>query len=255
MEFFKLGFLAFNLIDLLDILIVAILFFLLYKALKNTIAIQILIGMIIILALQFITEAIHLKSLNWIINTIWDVWLIAFIVLFQPELRKLLLIITKSSVLSFFVKPKLTKYYDEIIESIIELSEKHIGALIVFTKNQNVQMTVDTGIPIEAVVSKELIMSIFNVKSPLHDGAIIVEGDMIVAARCILPLSSMTRYGNKNLGTRHRAALGLSEQSDAIILVVSEETSGISLCQAGEMTLNIKHDELYQILKMRLSDE
>jgi len=255
MELFKIGFLSFTLLDLIDILIVTVLFYWIYKALKNTIAIQILIGMIIILGLQFLTEAIHLKSLNWIINTIWNVWLIAFIVLFQPELRKMLLIITRSPIFKLFVKPRISKYLDEIIEAVIELSEKHVGALIVFSKAQNVQMTVDTGIPIQAIVSKELIISIFNVKSPLHDGAIIIDNNMIIAARCVLPLSSVTKYGNKNLGTRHRAALGLSEQSDAIILIVSEETGGISIAQAGELILNISEKELSSILMYRLLDE
>jgi len=211
--------------------------------------------MIIILGLQFLTEANHLKSLNWIINTIWNVWLIAFIVLFQPELRKMLLKITRSPIFKLFVKPRISKYLDEIIEAVIELSEKHVGALIVFSKAQNVQMTVDTGIPIQAIVSKELIISIFNVKSPLHDGAIIIDNNMIIAARCVLPLSSVTKYGNKNLGTRHRAALGLSEQSDAIILIVSEETGGISIAQAGELILNISEKELSSILMYRLLDE
>lgn len=254
-DLFKIGFLNVSVIDLLDITIVATLFYWIYTSLKNTIAIQILIGMIIILGLQFITEAIDLKSLNWIINTIWNVWLIAFVVLFQPELRKLLLMITRSPIFNLFVKAKLSEYIDDVIEATIELSEKHVGALIVFTKTQNVQMTVDTGIPLQAVISKELIMSIFNVKSPLHDGAVIIENNMMVAARCVLPLSSVTKYGNKNLGTRHRAALGLSEQVDSLILIVSEETGGISIAQGGELTLNISDKELASIIKFRLSEE
>ncbi|HRP01675.1 MAG TPA: diadenylate cyclase CdaA [Candidatus Kapabacteria bacterium] len=254
-DLFKIGFLTVSLIDVLDITIVATIFYWIYKALKNTIAIQILIGMIIIMGLQFITEAIDLKSLNWIINTIWNVWLIAFIILFQPELRKLLLLITRSPIFNLFVKTKLSEYIDEVIDAVIELSEKHVGVLIVFTKTQNVQMTVGTGIPLQAVISKELIMSIFNVKSPLHDGAVIIENNMMVAARCVLPLSSVTKYGTKNLGTRHRAALGLSEQVDALILIVSEETGGISIAQGGELTLNISEKELSSIIKFRLSED
>jgi len=242
-------------IDLLDIGIVATLFYWVYRALRNTIAIQILLGMVIILGLQFFTEAINLRSLNWIINTIWNVWLIAFVVLFQPELRKMLLIITRSPIFRLFVKPKISRYLDDVIEAIIELAEKHVGALIVFTKSQNVQMTVDTGIPLQAVISKELILAIFNVKAPLHDGAVILDNNMIVAARCILPLSSATKYGSKNLGTRHRAALGLSEQVDSLILIVSEETGGISIAQGGELTLNISEKEFSNILKFRLAEE
>jgi diadenylate cyclase len=253
MTLFKIGFLTFTLIDLFDIIIVALIIYWIYRALKNTVAVQILFGMVIIIGLQFITEAVNFKSLNWILRTISDIWLIAFIILFQPELRKLLMIIVRSPIFRVFVKPKISETVDEVIEAAIEMSEKHIGALIVFTRSQNVQMTVDTGIPLQSMVSKELLLSIFNTKSPLHDGAVIIDNNMIVAARCVLPLSSQTKFGNKNLGTRHRAALGLSEQADTIVLVVSEETGGISISESGDMTLNIQHDEIGEILTNRLS--
>ncbi|PKL86869.1 MAG: TIGR00159 family protein [Ignavibacteriae bacterium HGW-Ignavibacteriae-1] len=253
MTLFKIGFLTFTLIDLFDIIIVALIIYWIYRSLKNTVAVQILFGMVIIIGLQFITEAVNFKSLNWILRTISDIWLIAFIILFQPELRKLLMIIVRSPIFRVFVKPKISETVDEVIEAAIEMSEKHVGALIVFTRSQNVQMTVDTGIPLQSMVSKELLLSIFNTKSPLHDGAVIIDNNMIVAARCILPLSSQTKFGNKNLGTRHRAALGLSEQADTIVLVVSEETGGISISESGDMTLNIQHDEIGEILTNRLS--
>jgi diadenylate cyclase len=253
MTLFKIGFLTFTLIDLFDIIIVALIIYWIYRALKNTVAVQILFGMVIIIGLQFITEAVNFKSLNWILRTISDIWLIAFIILFQPELRKLLMIIVRSPIFRVFVKPKISETVDEVIEAAIEMSEKHIGALIVFTRSQNVQMTVDTGIPLQSMVSKELLLSIFNTKSPLHDGAVIIDNNMIVAARCVLPLSSQTKFGNKNLGTRHRAALGLSEQADTVVLVVSEETGGISISESGDMTLNIQHDEIGEILTNRLS--
>ncbi|MBE2190002.1 MAG: diadenylate cyclase CdaA [Desulfobulbaceae bacterium] len=253
MTLFKIGFLTFTLIDLFDIIIVALIIYWVYRSLKNTVAVQILFGMVIIIGLQFITEAINFKSLNWILRTISDIWLIAFIILFQPELRKLLMIIVRSPIFRVFVKPKISETVDEVIEAAIEMSEKHIGALIVFTRSQNVQMTVDTGIPLQSMVSKELLLSIFNSKSPLHDGAVIIDNNMIVAARCVLPLSSQTKFGNKNLGTRHRAALGLSEQADTIVLVVSEETGGISISESGDMTLNIQHNEIGEILTNRLS--
>jgi diadenylate cyclase len=253
MTLFKIGFLAFTLVDLFDIIIVALIIFWIYRSLKNTVAVQILFGMVIIIGLQFITEAVNFKSLNWILRTISDIWLIAFIILFQPELRKLLMIIVRSPIFRVFVKPKISETVDEVIEAAIEMSEKHVGAIIVFTRSQNVQMTVDTGIPLQSMVSKELLLSIFNTKSPLHDGAVIIDNNMIVAARCVLPLSSQTKFGAKNLGTRHRAALGLSEQADTIVLVVSEETGGISISESGDMTLNIQHDEIGEILINRLS--
>jgi diadenylate cyclase len=255
MELFKIGFFVFNLIDMLDIMFVSFLFYWIYKSLRNTIAIQILLGMVIILGLQFITEASNLRALNWILRTISDVWLLAFIILFQPELRKMLMIITRNPIFKLFVKSKISETLDETIEATIELAEKHIGALIVFSRTQNVQMTVDTGIPLQAVISKELLMSIFSTKSPLHDGAVIMDNNMVVAARCVLPLSSITKFGVKNLGTRHRAALGLSEQVDSIVLIVSEETGGISIAQGGELTLNIPEKEIYRVLKARFAED
>jgi diadenylate cyclase len=254
MDLFKIGFLTITTFDLLDIGIVATLFYYLYKSLKNTVAVQILFGMVIIIALQFITEASNFRSLNWILRTISDVWLLAFVVLFQPELRKMLLIITRSPIFRLFVKPKISESLDEIVDAVKELSSKHIGALIVFTRSQNIQMTVDTGVPLQAAISKELFMAIFNTKSPLHDGAVIINNDIILAARCVLPLTSVTKYGNKNLGTRHRAGLGLSEQVDTLVIIVSEETGGISIAQSGELILNIPDDQLFSIITSKLYD-
>ncbi len=253
-ELFKIGFLAFTLIDLLDITIVAILFYWLYKALKDTVAVQILFGLVIIIGLSFITEAATLRSLNWILRTISDIWLLAFVILFQPELRKLLMLITRSPLFKLFVKSKISETIDEVIDSVQEMSEKHTGALLVFPRSQNVQMTIDTGIRLQAAVSRELIVSIFNTKSPLHDGAVIIDNQMVLAARCVLPLSQVTKHKGKNLGTRHRAGLGLSEQVDAVILIVSEETGGISIADSGDLTLNIPIENLPTVLSAKLAD-
>lgn len=252
-ELFNIGFLKVTIIDIADIVIVAILFYYVYKALKNTIALQILFGMVIIIALSFITEAINLKGLNWILRTISDIWVLAFVILFQPELRKLLLLITRSQLFQIFVKSKISETIDEVVDAAIECSEKHIGALIVFTRTQNVQMTIDTGIKLQATVSHELLLSIFNTKSPLHDGAVIIDNQMATAARCVLPLSTTTKIGRKNLGTRHRAGLGLSEQVDAVVLIVSEETGWISIAERGDLILNIDADHLHSILSEKLS--
>lgn len=152
-DIFSVGFLTFTLFDLLDISLVAFLFYWLYKPLKNTIAVQILFGLIILIGLKFISEAVDLKSVNWILNTVTDIWLIGFLILFQPELRRLLLIITKAPIFQLFVKSKIEEILDPIIDATKEFSEKHIGALMVFPRNQSVQMTMDTGIPIGARVS------------------------------------------------------------------------------------------------------
>lgn len=251
-ELFKIGFLTFSLIDLIDIFVVAALFFWLYRALKDTIAVQILFGMVILIGLSFITEAVNFKSLNWILRTIADIWLLAFVILFQPELRRLMLMITSSPLFRLFVRSRISETIDEVSDAAVELSEKHIGALVVFTRAQNVEMTVDTGVKINAQVSRELLISIFNTKAPLHDGAVIIHNQTIVAARCVLPLSGATKASGRNLGTRHRAGLGLSEQIDALVLIVSEETGSISIAERGELTVDIPKDKLLSILKARI---
>lgn len=252
-ELFKIGFLSFQLTDLVDIAIVAAIVFGTYKALKGTVVIQILIGLVIIIALSFITESAQLKSLSWLLKTIRDIWLLVFVILFQPELRRLLLLITRSPIFKLFVKSKISETIDEVLEAAIEMSEKHIGALIVFTRSQKVQMTVDSGVPIRSQVSSELLLSIFNVKSPLHDGAVIIDNDVIMAARCVLPISSITKIGNRNLGTRHRAALGLTEQVDAVVLIVSEETGDVSIAEGGKLNIGVKKEDLPTVLGAKLS--
>jgi len=254
-ELFRIGFLSFTLVDLLDIGIVAVLFYAVYRVLRDTVAVQILLGLVLILGVSFITEAVNLKSLNWILRAISDVWLIAFIILFQPELRRVLLIITRSRLFRLFIRTNIAETVDEVIDAAKELAEKHIGALIVFIRSQNVKMTIDTGIPLQAMVSKELLVSIFNPRSPLHDGAVIIENQVMIAARCVLPLSTTTKISTHNLGTRHRAALGICEQSDAVVLVISEETGGISIAHEGKLITDISIQRLPSLLAEHLSDE
>jgi|APTNR8051073442_1049403.scaffolds.fasta_scaffold02169_6 diadenylate cyclase len=255
MELFRIGFLSVTLIDLADIALVAIIFYWVYKAMRDTIAVQILFGLVILIGLQFITEAVNLSSINWILETIQDIWILAFIILFQPELRKMLLLLTRTPFFMFFMKTKVSESFDTVYEAVSEMSDKHIGALLVFPRSQNVKMTIDTGIPLQATLSTELLLSIFSTKSPLHDGAIVIDGNIIAAARCVLPLSSETKYEGRNLGTRHRAALGLTEQIDAVVLIVSEETGWISIADSGELMLNVPKEKLIKTLKNKLEDE
>jgi diadenylate cyclase len=251
---FKIGFLEFTLIDLIDVVLVTLIIGGIYYALKNTIAIQILFGLIILIFFSFITEAVNLRAVSWILKTILNIWLIGFIVLFQPEIRKALVLLTRSRMFSVFLKPEISQTLDEIVDAVKEMVSKRIGALIVFPKSQNVQMTIDTGIPLQATVSKELILSIFNTKSPLHDGAVIIDGQTITAARCILPLSSVSKWEGRNLGTRHRAGLGLSEQVDAVVLIISEEIGSISIAYRGSLKLNIPVEDLQNNLMKLLTE-
>lgn len=252
-ELFKISFLNITVLDILDILVVTIVLHFLYQTTKNTIAVQIFFGIVAILGLYFLTETLHLKLLNLILRTLSGIWLLAFIILFQQEIRRLLLVIVRSRLFSFFSRSQLIETIDEVVKAVIEMSEKHIGTLLVFTRSTNIKMTIETGIPIQAKLTKELLLSIFNTKSPLHDGAVIIQGTTIEAARCILPLSLTTRYQGKHLGTRHRAAMGISEQADVLVVVVSEETGRISIIEEGLFIPGVTPANLDTVLSERLS--
>lgn len=248
LELFRIGFLSVTIVDILDIVAVAAIIYALYRSLRATVAVQILFGLLALVLISFLVSSMNMKALSWVINSIMSVWLIAFIILFQPELRRLLTGITQTRLFQIFYPNTFTQTIDEVIEAAKELSEKHIGALIIFTRGQNIKVTIETGIPLKAVVSSELLVSIFNPRSPLHDGAVVIEGSTIVAARCILPLSNQRKFGGRNLGTRHRAALGISEQSDVLTLVISEETGAISLADRGQLMSNIPIEQLRERL-------
>jgi diadenylate cyclase len=252
-EIFKIGFLQITFLDLLDLVLLFVIFYWMYNLLKDTVAVQILFGLVLLIFMTFISEMINLRAINWLLKAVMGVWLLAFIILFQPELRRVLLRLSNLPFLRFFLRTNLTQTIDEVISAVKEMSENHIGGLIVFVRSQNVEMNVDTGVPIGARVSKELLLSIFNPKSPLHDGAVLIEGSNLLFAKCILPLSTVTKLEGRLLGTRHRAALGLSEQTDALVLVVSEETGWISIAESGTFIFNIPKNKIESILSEKLS--
>jgi len=251
-ELFKIGFLRITLIDVVDILIVSVIIRQLYIWMKGTIAAQIFLGLLFLVLLSFISELINLKLLNWLLKFISDVWVLAFIILFQPELRRLLMLVGNNPLFRLVFKPNVTAVIDEIVEAVGEMSQKQIGALIVLPRQTGIRSIVETGVPIQAKVTKELLLTIFFPRSPLHDGAVVISGDRVEAAACTLPLSPQLRIGNFLLGTRHRAALGLSEISDAIVIVVSEETGTISVAEAGKLTRGLSPEGLRKKLLAEL---
>ncbi len=251
---FSIGFLQFTLVDAIDVVLAALILYWVYRALRATVAIQILIGLLFLVAVSFVVNSANMKALSWIVNAITNIWLLAFIVLFQPELRRILTALTRTRLFRLFVRLNINQTIDEVIDAVRDFSEKHTGALIVFTRNQNIRITIETGIPLQAVVSTELLASIFNTRSPLHDGAVVLDGQTLVAARCILPLSNVMKIGGRNLGTRHRAGLGLSEHADVLVLIVSEETGGVSIAHEGELLMNIPFHALRSELNRILSD-
>ena len=244
MELFHFGFLTVTWMDVIDVLLVTFLFFRLYVAMRGTIAAQIFLGLLIVIAGSLVARIADMKALSWLLKTLTDIWVIALIVLFQPELRRLLLFLGRNPVIKFFIRFDVNEYADLIVSAFEELKQRGEGALIVIIRTTDIKLFVDTGLPIRALISKELLVSIFNRKGPLHDGAVVIKDRYIEAARCTLPLSAIERIGTRMLGTRHRAALGISEQADVIALVLSEETGQFAFAQSGRLAMNLTPEEM-----------
>lgn len=244
MEIFHIGFLTVTWMDAIDVLLVTFLFYRLYVAMRGTIAAQIFLGLLIVIAGSLVARAADMKALSWLLKTLTDIWVIALIVLFQPELRRLLLFLGRNPVIKLFIRFDVSEYADLIIDALEELRQRGEGALIVIIRTTDIKLFVDTGLPIRALISKELLVTIFNRKGPLHDGAVVIKDRYIEAARCTLPLSSVEKIGPRMLGTRHRAALGISEQADVVALVLSEETGELALAQSGRLAMNLTSEEM-----------
>jgi len=242
------GFLNLNTLDLIDIIIVAILIYQFLRFIKGTKATPILFGLITIFAVSFIARWFNLRALAWIMNSILAVWVVAFVILFQPEIRNALAFIGRQRPLRFFFKVEPFPTVSEIIDATKKLSERHHGGLIVIQKNDNLSDIIESGIRIEALVNSILIQSIFFPDNPLHDGACIIQRDKIVAAACVLPLSENPDLGGK-FGLRHRAALGISEHSDAFCIVVSEETGKMSFAYKGKLVTRVNAEALAKTLR------
>jgi diadenylate cyclase len=255
MELFKIGFLSVGLADVVDVALVSFIFYRLYLAMRGTIAAQIFVGLVLILAFSFLAQAVNLKAMGWILRALTDIWVIAFIILFQPELRRLLVIVGRNPVVRLFLKTNVDESIDDVVGAVTELSKKKQGALIVFVRATGIRIFVETGTKMEALVSRSLLLSIFNPKSPLHDGAVVIKDRLIEAARCTLPLSTLTSWEGQLLGTRHRAGLGISEQADVVVVIVSEETGTVSIAENGSLAMGFTPAVLRKELKDRLSVE
>jgi len=241
---FELGFLdGTHLKDLLDILLVAFLFYRLYLVIRGTRATEMFVGLGILWAFSQVATSLGLLLLNKIIVSLQTVWLIAFIILFQPELRGALSYIGKTRYFRFFVKPQQPVVIDELVRAVNRLNRAGLGAILVIERSTGLKNHMDTGKVINANVSAELLETIFTPPTPLHDGAVIIHGERIRAAGCILPLSRNENLAY-TLGTRHRAALGITEESDAFVIVVSEESRQISVAEEGRLKRRLSLDDL-----------
>ena len=244
--------------DIIDIIIIG---FIIYKAiefLRDTRAGQLVKGIVLLLVAFVLAVAFNLVTLKWLITTVFDYSIVILVIIFQPELRRMLEKVGRTNI-GFIGKQQNYSEEDEQVKNCIDaickavtiMSDKRIGALIVFEQKSILGEIVNTGTPLNAVASYELICNIFFPKSPLHDGALVIRNGTLCAAGCILPLTSNGDI-NSQLGTRHRAAIGMSENSDAIVLVVSEETGTISLAANGAISRDFNAVTLKEELYMHL---
>lgn len=253
---FQIGFIKVSFFDILDILVISYLLYKLYLFIRGSRAAQMFVGLVLILIVSLLARLFDMRGMTWIFDSLKTVWLIAFVIVFQPELRRMLIYIGQSKVIRYFIKVSSAKTFDEVVKSALELSKRRYGGLIVLLRDMGIKTILETGIPIQAEVSTPLITTIFNPRSPLHDGAIIIQNDVIQAAKCILPLSQNPSLG-AHLGTRHRAAVGLTEESDAVVVVVSEETGHISVSMEGKLIQDLDEAGLKSVLfnAFKLSDD
>ena len=241
---------------ILDIAIVAVVVYYIYVLIKKTRAVQIFKGFLIVLALLALSELLDLVILNFILENFLTYGMILMIIVFQPELRSALEKLGRKKIVDMFDfddKLKSKQIVSEIVKAVEIMSLKKIGALIVIEQSTKINDIIREGVDLSAKVSSELIQTIFNPRTPLHDGAVIIENNQIKAAKCVLPLASENMVP-RNVGTRHRAAIGMSEVSDALVIVVSEETGIISFVEDGKIKRDLNGDKLSSILLRSLDN-
>lgn len=243
---------AFNWQAIIDITVVTVILYQLLMLIKGTRAVQLIKGLFILLIISYLSRRLGLTTLTWMLDKVWTMLLVALPVVFQPELRRALEQLGRGKFITMHPGTVGSEEYKKLIEELVKctqvLTQSRIGGLIVIEKYTGIQDYVDTGIKIDGVVSSEFLINIFIPNSPLHDGAVIIRGDRVAAAGCFLPLSQDSGL-QKDLGTRHRAALGLSEVSDALVIVISEETGVISAAKNGILTRFLDEKSLRDLLK------
>lgn len=260
---FKIGFLDISIVNIIDIALVAALLYQVYKLLKGSVAIKIFLGFLSIYLIYLLVRALRMELLTAILGQFMGVGVIAAIIIFAPEIRKFLLLIGRSSLLSddniwkdmlFFWRKKDNAIFNisPIIDASKTLAGSNTGALMVISKSTELKFYAESGDILDAELSKRLLISIFNKYSPLHDGAVIIHNGKIKAARCILPVTE--REVPAQFGLRHRAAIGMSETTDAIVLIVSEETGQLSMSKNGKILHNMSFQEIRELINDYLNN-
>lgn len=243
--------------ELIDIVIVSYVIYKLILLLRGTRAIQLLKGILVVVLAWALSFVFHLNTLQWLMNQMFTYGVMALIIIFQPELRRALEQLGRGKLFSRSnsdVDQDVNRRIGEIVKTVNNLSRRKIGALVVFERETGLNDYIESGIPLGSQISSELLINIFIPNTPLHDGAVIIRQNLIMAAGCYLPLSE-NPFISKELGTRHRAGIGMSEVSDAISVIVSEETGQISLAINGQIVRDIKEEsmisKLYEELTMK----
>ena len=240
-----------GIIEILDILIVAIIIYELLLLTRHTRGSALLKGLFLLLVMVALSNILGLTSLNWLMMTVLQNGALVLVILFQPELRKMLERMGRSRLISKSNRKTLDDeretIINEIVQTVVDLSRRRVGALIVFERKTGLQDVIETGTLLNAEISAPLLENIFEPNTPLHDGAVVIREDQIMAAACILPLAEASGV-SRELGTRHRAAVGISENTDAAVIVVSEETGIVSLATDGSLKRPFSIDELKEFL-------
>ena len=232
--------------SILEIGFIWILIYSMIRFLQGTRAVQVLTGLLILVVLFNVAKFLELSTINWVLRKLFAAGVLAFLILFQPELRRALARIGQNTVFNPFLKKGGT--VDEVVEACARMSRMKRGALIAIQRDVGLKNYVESGIPLDARISSELLVTIFATNVPTHDGAVIIEGNRIASASSLFPLSQNLELV-RGLGTRHRAAIGLTEETDAVCVVVSEETGGISVSVYGKLTRDLDEDGLRRVLK------
>lgn len=236
--------------DVIDIFIVSFMFYKLFALIKGTRATQLIKGILFIFIGSKLSEFFKLYTISWILNNAVTVGFIAILIVFQPELRRILEHIGNNKLLkpvNFEESRSNANVIEEIVKATYSLAGKKIGALMVLERKTGLRDIIETGISLNSDISYELLMNIFIPNTPLHDGAVVISNDHIIAASCFLPLTDNKQI-SMELGTRHRAGIGISEKSDAIVIVVSEETGYVSICEKSKINRNVSKEYLLNYL-------
>jgi diadenylate cyclase len=235
--------------DVLDIVVVSILIFEVLELIRGTRAVQMGFGGGVLVALFYISRWGHLETVNWLIRNLAGYMVFAAIVLFQSDIRRALAHFGRTPFFRYFAKPESAEEsVEEMVVAASMLSSQRVGAIVAVERQIGLRNYIEGGIPLDAVLTYDLLLSIFQLASPLHDGAVIVQDDRVAAAACFLPLTVNPKL-SKELGSRHRAAIGLTEENDAVAIVVSEETGSISIVADGRIERGLTADALRDRLR------